>query len=201
MLFNNTFILASTSQSRYSILKKCGLTFSTVKPTCNEVELKTEMLKKKTSPKKIALELARKKSQSVSSVKKNNLILGADTTISFGGGLLNKATNLKEAKKIIKLISGAHHNIYSSASVFYDQKEIWNASLKTTVTIRDLTEKEIDIYLRCVGKSILTCVGCYKVEQLGPNIIKNIKGDFFNVMGLPLFPFLEFLKEKKSGVK
>ena len=45
------------------------------------------------------------------------------------------------------------------------------------------------------GKQILNCVGCYQIEKSGPNIVESIKGDFFNVMGFPLFPFLDFLKK------
>ena len=50
-------------------------------------------------------------------------------------------------------------------------------------------------------RKILNSVGCYQLEKLGPNIIENIKGDFFNVMGFPLFPFLTFLKKHKTTNK
>ena len=56
-----------------------------------------------------------------------------------------------------------------------------------------VSSKEIDDYLIKSGKQILDCVGCYQIEKAGPNIIENIKGDFFNVMGFPLFSFLLFL--------
>ena len=49
------------------------------------------------------------------------------------------------------------------------------------------------------NEQILNSAGCYQIEALGPNIIENIKGDFFNVMGFPLFPFLFFLKNYKIG--
>ena len=92
-------------------------------------------------------------------------------------------------------MAGKKHSIYSSASVFYNKKEVWNKTQKTTVKIRKLTEKEINLYLSSVGKKILSSVGCYHIEVGGANIIENIKGDFFNVMGFPLFPFLKFLKK------
>ena len=52
---------------------------------------------------------------------------------------------------------------------------------------------EINKYLEFTGADILSSAGCYQAERLGPQIIKSIKGDFFNVLGFPLFPFLEFL--------
>ena len=58
-----------------------------------------------------------------------------------------------------------------------------------------LNHKQINIYLKKTGIDILSSVGCYQVERLGPQIIKSIKGDFFNVLGFPLFPFLTFLSK------
>ena len=53
------------------------------------------------------------------------------------------------------------------------------------------------LYGYFTGKQILNSVGCYQVELLGPTIIENIKGDFFNVMGFPLFPFLKFIQSQR----
>jgi septum formation protein len=199
MIFNTNFVLASTSKSRYSILKNTGLSFSKHAPLCDENKLKKKLLIKKTTPKKISLELARLKAFSVSKKIKNKIIVGSDTVIFINKKILNKAKNLKEAKNKIKLMSGEKHSIYSSASVFYNKREIWNKTQKTTVKIRRLTEKEINIYLSIAGNKILSSVGCYQIEMGGANIIENIKGDYFNVMGFPLFPFLNFLK--KSNIK
>jgi len=195
MIFNNKFVLASTSKSRYFILKNTGLSFSRYAPLCDETKLKKELLIKKTTPKKISLELARLKAFSISKKAKNEIIVGSDTVILINKKILNKAKNLKEAKKKIKLMAGKNHSIYSSASVFYNKKEIWNKTQKTTVKIRKLTDKEINTYLSNTGTKILSSVGCYQIEMGGANIIESIKGDYFNVMGFPLFPFLNFLKK------
>ena len=199
MIFNTEFVLASTSKSRYSILKNTGLSFSKYAPLCNEEGLKKELLTKRTNPKKISLELARLKAFSVSEKMKKKIIVGSDTVIFINKKILNKAKNLKEAKNKIKLMAGKKHSIYSSASVFYNKKEVWNQTQKTTVKIRKLTEQEINLYLLKAGNKILSSVGCYQIETGGANIIENIRGDYFNVMGFPLFPFLNFLK--KTSIK
>ena len=46
------------------------------------------------------------------------------------------------------------------------------------------------------GRDILNSVGCYQIELLGPNIIEDIKGDYFNVLGLPLFKLLKYVNQK-----
>ena len=84
MIFNTKFVLASTSKSRYFMLKNTGLHFIKYQPLCDESKLKKELLIKKTTPKKISLELARLKAFSVSKKIKNKIIVGSDTVISIG---------------------------------------------------------------------------------------------------------------------
>ena len=194
MVFNKKFILASTSKSRYSILRNVGLIFKKKNPLCNEQAFKKKFIKKSYSPKKISLELSRLKAKSISEKNINQLVLGSDTVIDFEGRQLSKAKNLSDAKKKVLLMSGKSHNIYSSASVFVNGLEVWHSTNKTKVTIRKLEKKEINNYIDFVGKDILSSVGCYQLEKRGPNIVEDIQGDYFNVLGLPLFSFLKFLK-------
>jgi len=197
MLFNNNFILASSSKSRYNILKKNKLVFTKIKPDCDEDILKKKLIRKKSLIKNISLELARLKSKSISLKKKNCLIVGADTIIDFEGRVLNKANSLKQARIKIKNISGKSHYIYSSVSVYHNMREVWQTTEKSKVKIRKLSKEDIDEYLLKSGKDILSSVGCYQIEGVGPNIIEEIRGDFFNIMGFPLFPFLKFIKSYK----
>lgn len=190
-----TFVLASSSKSRYKILKNCGLFFTKKNPTCDENLYKKKLLKNKISPKNISLKLAQIKCQSVSSILKKKLVVGSDTVIRGPRGLVNKAKNMKDAKAKILSMSGKKIHLYSSASVFFNNKELWNTTQETTIKIRDVNQKEIKKYLKISGKEVLSSAGCFQIEFLGPHIVENIKGDFFNVMGFPLFPFLAFLKE------
>jgi len=195
MFFNNKFILASSSYSRYKILKQNGLNFTKKKPLCNETTLKKNLLKKKYTPKRISLELAKAKAKSIANKNINKLVIGSDTIIQFNNVMFKKAENIKDAKKKIQKLSGKTHILYSSAAAFYNKKIVWSATQKTYIKIRKLNDKEIKTYLNKAGKNVLYSVGCYQIEKAGPNIIENIKGDFFNVMGFPLFPFLFFLKK------
>ena len=200
MFFNNKFILASNSKSRFFILKNNKLNFRQVSPACNEELIKRQKIKEKTTPKKISLCLAKHKAASISVFKKNYLVVGSDTTIELNTKIIEKARNIKEAKKKLKKLSGKKHYIYSSAAAYFNNKLVWNATQKTTVKIRKLKIKEINHYLKKTNKNILNSVGCFQIEKDGPNIIENIKGDFFNVMGFPLFSFLKFL-EKNDFIK
>ncbi len=194
MFINKPFILASSSQSRYKILKNTNLKFTVIKPLCDEEDIKKK-LNKKTKPKQTAKVLAEEKARSVSIKKPNKLVVGCDTVLIFEKKAINKAKNTKEAFLKIKKLSGKKHIIFSAISVFKNNKKIWSHQQSTKIKIRKIKDKDIKNYLKKTGKQILRSVGCYQVELLGPTIIEDIEGDFFNVMGLPLFPFLKFIKK------
>ena len=197
MFSNKPFILASNSVSRYKLLKNAGLKFTKISPQCNEEVLKKNYLKngiKKNLPKI----LAKEKALSVSLVEPKKLVVGSDTIIIYKNKIINKAKTLNEAKNKLRNLSGNKHQIMSAASVCYGNKQIWSIQQSSTVTIKKINEEEINNYLYKTGKEILSSVGCYQAEKLGPQIIKSIHGDFFNVLGFPLFPFLFFLSKVKT---
>ena len=197
MSINTFFILASTSKSRRFILKKLNLNFKTIKPNCDESFYKKKFKKLNYSPEKISLELSKEKAKSVSNKIKNKLIIGSDTVIDYKNSIIEKAQNIKQAQQRIKKLSGKTHSIISSIAMYYNQKLIWINTEKTKVKIRKLNTLEIKNYLKKSGPTIFDSIGCYQVEKRGPIIIENIKGDFFNVMGFPLFSFLNKLKKIK----
>ena len=166
-VFNKKFILASNSKSRYFILKNNKLNFQQVSPVCDEEAIKREKIKEKLSPKKISLCLAINKAASVSKKYYNSLVIGSDTTIDLNNKIIEKARNIKEAKKKLKKLSGKKHKIYSSAAVYYKNKLVWKTTQKTTVKVRILKNKEINEYLKKTDKSILLSVGCFQIEKGG----------------------------------
>ena len=196
MFINTKFILASSSKSRYKILKNLNLNFSTIKPVCDEEKIKKNLKKIKSF--QTAKYLARAKAQSISQKHPKEIIVGCDTVLVFQNKIINKAKNLNEAFMKIKKLSGKKHKIISAVSVCKNNKQIWSYHQTSIVSLRQLNKNNIEDYLKKTGKQILSSVGCYQVELLGPTIIENIKGDLFNVMGFPLFPFLKFMQSKRS---
>ena len=196
MFLNKKFILASKSASRKMILKNAGLNFYTKKPVCDENYLKDQLLKKISNKKNLPKLLAEAKALSISKKNRKHLVVGSDTIILFNNNIINKAKTTKEAKSKLQRLSGKKHQIISGASVCLNNKQIWSYQQTSTIHMNTLDQKQINIYLEKTGKNILSSVGCYQVEKLGPQIIKSINGDFFNVLGFPLFPFLIFLSKK-----
>ena len=195
MLINTKFILASSSKSRYKILKKLNLNFSSTKPLCDEEKIKKKLKKNKNL--QIVKHLARAKAKSISQKHPKEIVVGCDTVLVFQNEIINKAKSLNQAFMKIKKLSGKKHKIISAVSVCKNNKQIWSYHQTSIVTLRQLNKNNIEDYLKKNGKEILNSVGCYQVELLGPTIIENIKGDFFNVMGFPLFPFLKFMQSQR----
>ena len=197
-LMHQKFILASSSKSRYKILKNAGLNFTQKKPNCNEEDIK-KTINRKTKPEIFAKKLSYEKARSVSRQKMyaNKIVLGCDTVIYHNGKILDKVNSIEKAQKKIRSLSGKTHLIVSGLTICLNGSKIWENYEKTHVKIRKLNNSEINTYLKKTGKQILSSVGCYQIESLGPNIIEGIKGDYFNVMGLPLFNLLDYLYSKK----
>ena len=196
MLLNIKFILASNSASRKLLLKNAGLSFFIEKPLCDEDYIKGQLLKKKINKKNLPKLLAKAKALSVSKKNTKQLVVGSDTIILLNNKIINKARTIDEAKKKLQKLSGKKHQIISGVSVCLNNKQIWSYQQTSTIQMNTLNQKQIDTYLKKTGKNILSSVGCYQVEKLGPQIIKSINGDFFNVLGFPLFPFLTFLSKR-----
>ena len=142
--------------------------------------------------------LAKEKAMSISIKQPEELVVGSDTIILFKNKIINKAKTINEAKEKLMKLSGKKHQIISGVSVCYKNREVWSSKQSSTIYIKKLDQKQINEYLKITGKEILSSVGCYQAEKLGPQIIKTIRGDFFNVLGFPLFPFLAFLSKQKQ---
>ena len=199
MVTNSKYILASSSSSRFKILRNAGFYFKQVNPLCNEEKIKKEIIRGTKSPEIIAKRLSFEKAKSVSEKKiySKKHVIGCDTIIYLNGKIFDKAKNIDEAKNKIRSLSGKKHKIISGLTICVNGYKKWQCSSSTEVKVRNLTDKEILKYLKRSGTQILKSVGCYQIEALGPTVIEDIKGDYFNVMGLPLFELLKYIYKKK----
>ena len=196
---NTKFILASSSSSRAKILKNSGLNFKILRPLCDEENIKKQIKHLKKKPIKFAKQLSFEKSKSISILKthRDKYVIGCDTLIFFQQQIFDKAKNTKQAIDKIKIFSGNTHQIISAITICKNGAKIWQTHEITEVKIKDLSEAQIKKYLRKTGKQILSSVGCYQIEMFGTQIIEYIKGDFFNVMGLPLFKLIKYVSKLK----
>jgi septum formation protein len=187
-----TIILASASPRRKEILEKTGLKF-----TVDESDYE-EKMDLSLTPRNLAARHALGKARVAASKHGNAIIISADTIVVLKNRVFGKPRNKKDAKEMLKTLSGKAHTVITSYTILDSgtgKKE--TKSVESKVFFKSLTDDEIDAYVK--SGEPLDKAGAYGVQGLGALIVKRIEGDFFNVMGLPLSSVAESLK--KFGVK
>lgn len=184
-------ILASASPRRREILKMTGLKFS-IEPGDYEEDMDLAL-----EPRQLARFLSAEKARAVAVEYADALVIAADTFIVFKGSLLGKPHTREEARRMLDLLNGRAHSVITGFTIIDTRtgKKL-SRSVETRVYFRKLTEEEIEAYIE-TGEP-LDKAGAYAIQGIGALIVKEIEGDYFNVMGLPLSSLAEALK--KFGV-
>jgi len=180
-------ILGSASPRRKDLLSDIGIKF-TIKTTNKEEDFPEELKEQE-----IAEFLAKQKSYFLSKYLKNNdLLITADTIVSFKGELLNKPKNKEEAFNTLSKLSGNTHKVITGVCIKNLGKEII-FSETTMVTFNNLTEKEINYYIN--NHNPFDKAGAYGIQDwIGKIGIQKIEGSYSNVVGLPTSELYEQLK-------
>jgi septum formation protein len=186
-------VLASGSAVRAAMLRAAGLEFRVVPAQVDERAFGG-------APKKLAVVLAEVKALEVSEREAGALVLGADQVLELEGEILHKAETLEEAKDKLRALSGKTHVLHSAAFVAKDGKILWSGCETARLTMRGLSEGDIEVYCAKAGAALTGCVGAYAIEELGAWLFEKIEGDSFTVQGLPLLPLLGFLKTESRAI-
>lgn len=182
-------ILASNSPRRKELLKGLGIIFE--QSTSLEID---ESYPNEMPADNVAEYLALKKAEAYkSTLKKNTLIITADTVVINDGNILGKPENTAEAKNMIQDLSGKTHKVITGVCLSSLTKQIAFSSI-SEVTFSHLTKQEIDFYVsnfRPFDKA-----GAYGIQEwIGYVGVEGIVGSFYNVMGLPVQKLYQELKK------
>ncbi|MGZ9099938.1 MAG: Maf family protein [Brevundimonas sp.] len=146
----------------------------------------------------LAVELARVKALAVSRHDADAWVLGADQTLAFDGGLVSKAGSLDEARVRLRTMRGRDHQLHSGAALARNGQIVWSGVDTATMRVRAFSDAFLDAYLAAEGEGLLACVGAYRLEGMGSQLFEAVEGDYFTVLGLPLWPVLAELR--RAGV-
>ena len=189
-------ILASRSAARRAMLTGAGVVFTVQVPDVDEDAVKVSH--DPTDAAGLALELARVKALAVSRHHPDAWVLGADQTLAFGGGLVSKATSLDAARAGLAAMRGRVHHLHSGAALARNGQIVWSGVDAATMRVRKFSDTFLDAYLAAEGEELLACVGSYRLEGQGSQLFESVEGDYFTVLGLPLWPVLAELR--RAGV-
>ena len=185
-------ILASKSAARRAMLTDAGVIFSVQVADVDEDAVKT--MHDPADPVGLAVELARIKALAVSRQNPDAWVLGADQTLAFEGGLVSKAGSLTEARNRLSAMRGRPHHLHSGAALAWNGQIVWSDVDTAAMRVRDFSDTFLDAYLATEGEALLACIGSYRLEGMGSQLFEAVEGDYFTVLGLPLWPVLAELR-------
>lgn len=185
----NQIILASASPRRKKLLEGIEIDFKVVPSEIDESKIKLD------TPIQLVRRLSYLKAQDVAS-KEDGIIIAADTVVSLEGNILEKPKDSNEAYQMLNKLSGKTHQVITGIAIINQDNSLIDHQA-TEVTFKHLTQEEIREYIT-TGEP-LDKAGAYGIQGKGALFVKEIKGCFYNVVGLSLFKLAKMLKE--LGVK
>ena len=191
-------ILASKSGVRRQILEKYKIDNEVIISNVDEDEIKESLLAEGANPLLISKNLAEIKSNKVSSKNPDRLVLGADSVISLNDELINKPKSREEAFKILKRLNNSKHYLISSVCISKNGSMIWNHTESSELKMKNLTDKELSVYLDKIETKILLAYGVYQIEADGFELFEYVKGDKDSIMGLPVKHIINYIEQFKK---
>ncbi|HWX05572.1 MAG TPA: Maf family protein [Bradyrhizobium sp.] len=188
-------VLASQSRTRQMLLANAGIEFEAVPADIDERAV--QQASGFSAPGDIAALLAREKAAFASSRKPGRFVVGADQTLALGTRLFSKPAGRAQAAEQLRALSGQRHELHSAVAVARDGKILFEAMAIAGMTMRQLGEADIEAYLNEAGDAVTSSVGAYQLEGLGVHLFERIEGDHFTILGLPLLPLLDFLRNAR----
>ena len=184
-------LLASTSPQRKAILEQLHIPFDVVAPEYDEEPLPFA------DPVQVVREHARGKARSVADVAEDRPVLGVDTAVVLGGRIFGKPTNASDAEQMLEELSGKTHVVVSGLCLLTPGWEDVEHEA-TQVSFRELTPRDLGMYVAAgewEGRA-----GAYAIQGRGGSLVRQIEGDYLNVVGLPAALLVRLLAERFSGV-
>ena len=185
-------VLASKSPRRREILSMLGINFEVIAADTDE----SSTIK---DPATLVEELALRKGRAVRELllekgewNENTLIIASDTVVATGNDILGKPEDEEDAARMLRLLSDSTHHVISGIALLTGEREITDHD-KTAVHFAKMTEEEILWYAK--SGEPLDKAGAYAVQGLASLFIKGLSGDYFNVVGLPVYRLNLLAKE------
>ncbi len=179
-------ILASASPRRLELLAQLGITPKQVwAPDVDETPLKDEQ------PQHYTARVAALKAAAGVVQFPENFILAADTSVACGRRILGKPVDAADAKRMVHLLSGRRHRVYTAISIIAPDGRTAQRLSMTVVQFKRLDGSEIKNYL--ASGEWQGVAGGYKIQGLAEGFVMRINGSYSGIVGLPLYDTRQML--------
>jgi nucleoside triphosphate pyrophosphatase len=181
-------ILASGSPRRAEILRTVGWPFETMPVNIDESRQPDE------DAVAYVTRLAREKAQAAAAQAQHLTIVAADTTVVADDHILEKPLDFEDAKRMLRLLNNRWHQVLTGVALI----DVTTSAMKiahenTGVKFAAMSDEEIDWYVN-TGEP-MDKAGAYAIQGLGSRFIEGIRGDYFNVVGLPVRLLYDLVKQ------
>jgi septum formation protein len=180
-------ILASTSPRRRELLKKIVKDFRVVKSGVDESRIKAP------TPIAFAKKAAQLKARAVAQKHPDSIVIAADTIVLLGKRILGKPKDKQEAISMLRNLAGKTHQVITALAVIFPGKKMISDTSVTSVKTKKISDQEIIDYV-ATGQP-LDKAGAYGIQEIEEIFIERIKGDYDNVVGLPVYKLKKILDQ------
>jgi septum formation protein len=170
-------ILASNSPRRKELLEQAGIDFEVKSADVDEV---TDKVK----PEEVVMDLSQLKAKAVACENPGRKVLAADTVVAYNGQILGKPKDEEDAFRMLKELSGQIHHVYTGVTIIDEAGTVDTFFECTAVSMYENSDELIKRYI-ATGEP-MDKAGAYGIQGKGAVLVKEIKGDYNNVVGLPL---------------
>ena len=190
-------ILASGSAARAALLQAAGIPFMALPAPVDEASLREALRAEGMAAEPAAIALAELKAHHVAArAPAEAIVLGADQILEIEGDWLEKPGDRETAARQLRRLRGQRHRLVSAVVAFRGGARVWHDADVATLSMRPFSEEFLEHYLDAAGPPILGCVGAYQIEGLGAQLMARVEGAYATVLGLPLLPLLQFLRDQ-----
>ena len=188
-------ILASASPRRSELMTQAGFSFTVIPSEADEDLIEA-------SPDKLVEQLAFQKADEVyQRIKKDYhgkdfIVIGADTIVYYDGEILGKPADEQEAFDVLKMLSDRTHQVFTGMSIIVKQngeKRIYLCHERTDVTFYPISDDDLKAYI-ATGSS-KDKAGGYGIQDSFAIHVKEIHGDYNNIVGLPIAKLYQLLND------
>jgi len=188
-------ILASQSIARKTLLQGAGLRFTVQPVDVDERAVESQAVAGGADGRQVARLIAEAKAVALPDPMAETVVIAADQTLSLGYELLHKPASLAAAREQLEHLRGKTHRLHAGVAVAIGGELVWSGVDSAELTLRDFSSAELDEVLALEGDHVLSAVGGYRLEGPSIRLFESIRGDYFTILGLPLLPLLDALRQ------
>ncbi len=189
-------VLASGSATRRSLLQKAGISHIVCPSNVDERVIKAQHAALDAA--EMAMLLAAAKAREISLARPGDYVIGSDQMLDCDGVWLEKPETIQDVRATLTKINGRPHRLITAAVIMVGGQIVWAQVDVNLLTVRAMTDDEINAYVSQKGQGVLGCLGGFKIEE-SPDLFSKINGTIESIQGLPMAPLTEFLQKHVDG--